>query len=164
MMSHFFNIKFSFSFFKRFNCFSKRYNFVFASRISFRMRNRFLCTLRMMKKEMTRSQGFLDATHVKHFSNASLNKHCLIAKKQDLQERMLMNNISKFEIKNCFRWKNVQLLNFAKSIFHTFGTKVLKGELNVTSWFGESITMIRGHIVTHILLELLDKRARGSRD
>ena len=164
MIFHFLNIKFSSSFFKRFNCFSKRCNFAFASRISFQTRNRFLCTLRMIKEKMTKSQIFFDATHVKHFLNASLNKHCLITKKQNLQKRMLMNNVSKFEIKNCFRWKNVRLLFFVKDIFHIFESKILKGEFNVTSYNDESISMIHEHVVTRILLELLDKRTSESRD
>ena len=133
MMFHFLNIKFFSSFFKRFNCLSKRCNFAFASRTSFRTRNRSLCTFRMMKKKMTKSQVFLDATHVKHFSNASLNKHCLIAKEQNLQGRMLMNNVSKFEIKNYFRWEDVRLWFFVRGIFHTFETKVLRERFNVTS-------------------------------
>ena len=81
MMFHSLNIKFFSSSFKRFNCLSKRCNFVFASRTSFRTRNRSLCIFRMMKGGMTRSQAFLNATHVKHFLNASFNKHCLIVKK-----------------------------------------------------------------------------------
>ena len=137
MMFHFFNIKFSSSFFKRFNCLSRRCSFALASRTSFRMRNRFLCTLRMIKEKMTKSQILFDATHARHFSNASLNKHCLFAKEQNLQRRMLRDNTSKLKIKNYFRWEEVRLLLLIKGIFHIFGTKVLGRDpvLRVGKWW-----------------------------
>ena len=164
MIFYFFNIKFSSSFFKRFNCFFKRCNFAFASRISFRTRNRSLCILRMMKEEMTKSQNWLDATHARHFSNASSSKHCLFAKKQDLQRRMLTNKNSKFEKKDCFRWENVRLLNFARGIFHTFETKVWKGDSMLRVKGDESILRVHDFVVTRILLEVLGKRTSMSRD
>ena len=115
MISHSLNIKFSSSSSKRSNCLSRRCSFAFTSRTSLRTRNRFLCTLRMR-------QVFLVATHAKHFSDASPKRHCLVVKEQDLQSRMLMNNISKLKTRNCFRWEDVRLLSFAKGIFHTFVT------------------------------------------
>lgn len=103
MIFHSFTIIFFSSSSRRFNCFLNCCNFAFVSRISFRTRILFLCTLRIMKKEIIKSQVLFDATHERHFFEVFLNIHRLNEKKQGLQRRMLTNNTSKFEKKNCFR-------------------------------------------------------------
>ena len=164
MVSHSLNIRFSSSSFKRFNCLFRRCSFAFASRTSFRTRTRSLCTLRMVEEGMTKSQGFPDATHARHFSDASPSKHCLPAEEQDLQGRMLMNRNPKFERRNCFRWEDVRLLLFAGGIFHTFGTKVWRGDPMLRIKRIRPILGELDSIVTRILLEVLGGRARMSRD
>ena len=163
MVSHSLNIKFSFSFFRRSNCLLKRCNFAFASRTSFRTRTRSLWTLRIMKGGMAKSQDFLDATHARHFSNASSSKHCLLVEEQNLQGRMLIDKTSKFERRNCFRWEDVRLLFFARGIFHIFETKVWRGDSMLRAKRNKSILMEREPAVTRILLEVLDGRANMSR-
>ena len=164
MLFHSFNIKFSFSSFKRFNCLFKRCNFAFASRTSFRTRNRSLCTFRMMNDEMTRSQNFLDATHAKHFSNASPSKHCLLAKEQDLQRRMLMNKNSKFKKKGLFLLRECAIVAFRKRHLSYFRDESLRRGPNVTSQRERSILFVHDFVVTRILLEVLGERASMSRD
>ena len=164
MMFHSRNIKFSSSSFKRSNCLSRRWSFAFASRALLRTRNRSLCTLRMVKGGMTKSQNFLDATHAKHFSNASPSKHCLPEEEQNLQGRMLMNKNPKFDKRDCFRWEEIRLLFFARGIFHAFETKAWERDSMLRTKGNGPVSSVRKSNVTRILLDGLDERASMSRN